>query len=173
MSKLGLAASALALAVLGGPGASLAQITPAPNTFTLAGPLSFTRPGAPPFTCNATMSVTFNAIGMTGSVTSFNLTAGSPFCAALAPVGLPWTAARITLGTLPRIAVSNIKLVAVLSYCDNGTINISWVNAPHNTGYVVTQGVMPGNFSGLPYPNGHCTLEGELHLTSAGPLDIQ
>jgi hypothetical protein len=110
--------------------------------------------------------------GMTGAITGFSL-AGSPICSTLVGTALPWSVARITPGSLPRFAISNIRITGILGYCDKGTIHVSWVNAPHNMGYAVTQGVMPGNFNGLPYPNGSCKLDGELNLTSSGPFDVQ
>lgn len=174
MSKLSIAVASLALAIasLGAPSASQAQITPAPNTFTFSGPAVFITAGGPPISCTANFVMVVHAGGMIGAVTSFSLV-GSPICGTLVGTALPWSVARIPPGSLPRFAISNIRITGLLGYCDKGTIHVSWVNAPHNMGYAETQGIMPGNFNGLPYPNGSCELDVELNLTSTGPFNVQ
>lgn len=175
MSKLRLAAPCLALAIaaLGAPTASVAQISPAPNTFTLEGPLTFTSAGGPPIVCNTQMVIDLYPGGMTGVVSRVYFLPGNLACVGLHPTALPWPVARIIPSSLPRFSISNIKIDNIMnSYCDNGMIYVVWVNAPHNMGHAITQGVMPGNWNGNPYPTGSCKLDGDLYLTSGGPINV-
>jgi hypothetical protein len=151
-------------------GAASAQITPNPTTFTVSGPVDFSQVGGGTINCNLTMSIVVNPGGMTGVVTSASLTPGNPLCAALATTTLPWTVNRIPPGTMGRFEVSNIRIVGVASWCDNGRIIVIWDN--WGTGYVETNGTMPGAAPPIPYPNATCTIEGTVYQTSGAPVAV-
>jgi hypothetical protein len=170
MSKLSLAlpCMAMALATLGTPTASQAQIIPAPSTFTISGPLLFTSVGGPPITCNVSMTINSHPGGMTGSVSSAAVTPGNFVCPGLFPRGLPWPVARTSTGS---ISISNIRLETIMSTYCTGTLHVSWGSNPLGTGSADT-GTMPGNFNGNPYPTGSCTLSGPMTVTSGGPVSV-
>lgn len=172
MSKLPLAAPLAALAILAAPAASQAQISPAPNTFTISGPATFAMAGGPPFFCTATMTIAAFPGGMTGAVTAFNLN-GSPFCSAVVGTALPWPVQRIPPGSMPRFEINNIRLTGVLGFCDKGAIRVAWDSTTlPGIGYAETLGTMPGNFNGMPYPTGSCELDGVWTVTSGGPVVV-
>lgn len=172
MSKRRLVAPCLvlALAALGAPSAQ-AQISPAPNSFTISGPATFARVGSPPISCTAQMNIAVHPGGMTGAVTAFNLT-GSPVCGSVVGTALPWAVQRIPPGSIARFEINNIRITGVLGYCDRGTIRVAWDSWAPGTGYAETLGTMPGNFNGLPYPNGSCELDGTWTVTSGGPVTV-
>ncbi|MNU45833.1 hypothetical protein D3C71_346830 [compost metagenome] len=170
MSKLRLAVPclAMALAALGTPTASQAQIIPAPSTFTLSGPLVLTSVGGPPFTCNVNMTVNAFPGGMTGSVTSATMSSGSPFCAAVWMQGLSWPVTRTATGSL---LISNVEITNIQGVRCIGSLQVTWPSNPLGTG-TANSGTMPGNWNGNPYPTGSCTLSGPMTVTSGGPISI-
>lgn len=164
-------AAALGLLLLAGSGGTAsAQITPNPGSFAVSGPVVFSQVGGATLNCVASMTIAVNPGGMTGVVTSFSLTPGNPLCAALAPSGLPWPVARIPPGTMGRFEISSIRIVGVGSRCDNGRIIVIWDN--WGTGFVGTNGTMPGATPSTPYPNATCTIQGTVNQTSGAPVAV-
>jgi len=151
-------------------GAASAQITPNPGTFSVSGPVVFSQVGGATLNCTANMNIVVNPGGMTGFVTSFSLAPGNPLCAALAPAGLPWAVNRITPSTMGRFEISNVRIVGVGSRCDNGRLIVLWDN--WGTGFVSTNGTMPGFTPSTPYPNATCTVQGTVNQTSGSPVAV-
>lgn len=161
----------LALGALAAPGAQ-AQISPAPNTFTLSGVLTFTTPGGPPVPCNATLTINVSPGGMSGSVTNFTAAPGHMFCGGLRGDRMPWPVVRLAPSPTPRFQISGVRLYGVFGYCDNGVMMVEWTGGSPGSGNVVTQGVMPGNWNGYPYPTGSCKLDGPMSVISGGPVSV-
>lgn len=175
MSKLRLAAPCLALSVaalLGAPSAPNAQISPAPHTFTLSGPLTFTQMGRPPVSCAITMTIAVDPGGLSGAVTNFTSAPGHLFCAGLASGNLPWPVVRLPPSPTPQLQISSVKIVGVFGFCDSGTLNVEWLGGSPGAASVTTQGVMPGNWNGNPYPAGYCALDGLMNVTAGGPVSV-
>lgn len=80
MSKLSIvtASFALAIASLGAPNASQAQISPAPHNFTLGGVLTFSTFGGPPVDCAITMTIAVEPSGLSGARHTLHQRTGSP-----------------------------------------------------------------------------------------------
>lgn len=173
MSKRRLVVPCLVLALAGvGASSAQAQISPAPNTFTISGPAMFSTIGGPPISCTVTMGIAVSAGGMTGSVSSFNI-AGSPFCSAIVGTALPWSVQRVHPGSMPMFEIRNVRITGVFGFCDKGTIRVAWDNTTlPGIGYADTVGTMPGNFNGLTYPAGGCELDGTWTVTSGGPVSV-
>ncbi|MET4683806.1 hypothetical protein [Brevundimonas faecalis] len=149
-----------------------AQISPAPGMFSVSGPVVFSQVGNPTMTCTADMDITVFAGGMTGAVTNFSFSPGHLLCGAFVPVGLPWTVNRITPATMGRFEILNFAIVGLGSRCDKGRLIVSWDNYPPATGYVTTDGSMPGHVPTISYPNAVCKIEGTITQVSGAPVEV-
>lgn len=145
-----------------------AQISPSPHVFSMGGPVVFSQVGGGSLSCTMNMNIVVHGGGMTGSVTSASFT-GGPLCSAIIPSALPWNVARITPTSMYRIRISNMKFVMVAGYCDNGAMIFLW-DMVSPIGY--TDGVMPGAGS-LSYPAASCNIDGNLSVTSGGPVSVR
>ena len=173
MSKRRLVVPCLVQALAGvGASSAQAQISPAPNTFTLGGTLTFTTFGGPPVPCNVTMTINIAPGGMSGSVTNFTATAGHLFCHSLRGDPTSWPVLRLAPSPTPRFQISGIRLYGLFAYCDNGVMNVEWTGGSPGSGNVVTQGVMPGTWNSNPYPAGYCKLDGPMSVISGGPVSV-
>lgn len=151
-------------------GTASAQITPNPTSFSVSGPVVFSQVGGATLNCTASLTIVVSPGGMTGFVSSASLSPGNPLCAALAPASLPWPVARIPPGTMGRFEISGVRIVGIGSQCDNGRIIVVWDNA--GTGFVGTNGTMPGFTPSTPYPNATCTIQGTVTQIAGPPVAV-